>query len=114
MWLQAGTHENKRIEEARLQTIAGSREQPSHAVEHAVEQPAASFAASAPEPEAAPSPGAPPPVLPAWKMGLLVTASALCGGIAVVLWNRRLLTKMREVEPVVHEDLQGRLWEDDL
>jgi hypothetical protein len=50
-------------------------------------------------------------------MGLVVTASALCGGIAVVLWNRRLLTRMREVAPVARpesQDLQGRLWEDDM
>jgi hypothetical protein len=50
-------------------------------------------------------------------MGLVVTASALCGGIAVVLWNRRLLTKMREVAPVARpedQNQQGRLWEDDI
>ena len=49
-----------------------------------------------------------------WRMGLVVTASALCGGIAVVLWNRRLLTKMREVVPVARSRQQTRLWEDDL
>ncbi len=67
-------------------------------------------AAPAAAPEAAALPGA-------WRMGLVVTASALCGGIAVVLWNRRLLTKMREVAPVKREEYreqQGRLWEDDV
>jgi hypothetical protein len=49
-----------------------------------------------------------------WRLALVVTASALCGGIAVVLWNRRLLTKMREVAPMTGSDEQDRLWEDDL
>ncbi len=65
---------------------------------------------------ALPPVGGPPPVSP-WRMGLVVTASALCGGIAVVLWNRRLLTKMREVAPVARpedQNQQGRLWEDDI
>jgi hypothetical protein len=47
-------------------------------------------------------------------MGLVVTASALCGGIAVVLWNRRLLTSLREVKPPARSEQQGRLWEDDI
>ncbi len=53
----------------------------------------------------------------ALRMSLVVTASALCGGIAVVLWNRRSLAKMRDVAPVERLDdreRQGRLWEDDL
>ena len=53
------------------------------------------------------------PRLGPWRMSLLLAGSAFCGGIAVVLWNRRLLTKMREVEPVTRSQ-QGRLWEDDL
>ena len=48
-----------------------------------------------------------------WRMGLVVTASAFCGGIAVVLWNRRLLSKIREIAPVARSAQQGRLWEDD-
>jgi hypothetical protein len=50
----------------------------------------------------------------AWRMALVVTASALCGGIAVVLWNRRLLTRIREVAPPARSSRQGRLWEDDV
>jgi hypothetical protein len=57
----------------------------------------------------------PAPAMPSgWRLALVVTASALCGGIAVVLWNRRLLTKMREVAPMTGSDEQDRLWEDDL
>ena len=49
------------------------------------------------------------------KMGLVVTASALCGGIAVVLWNRRLLTRLREIASErAHGSGQGPIWEDDL
>ncbi len=63
---------------------------------------------------ATPPAGAAAPIS-ALRMGLVVTASALCGGIAVVLWNRRLLTRMREVAPVARPEYQqGRLWEDDI
>jgi hypothetical protein len=68
-------------------------------------------------PDVAPVADQPGAMPGAWRMGLVVTASALCGGIAVVLWNRRLLTKMREVAPVKREEYQaqqGRLWEDDV
>ena len=45
-----------------------------------------------------------------WRMGLVVAASALCGGIAVVLWNRRTLTRMREAP--LAEETPGSYWED--
>ncbi len=71
--------------------------------------------ADGPEVAPAEAPPYPEPAGPgSWKMGLIVTASAFCGGIAVVLWNRRLLTKMREAVPLTRSDQQGRLWEDDL
>jgi hypothetical protein len=31
-----------------------------------------------------------------WRTGLLLATSAVLGGIAVVLWNRRSLERMRE------------------
>ena len=49
---------------------------------------------------------------PLWRVGLIVTASALCGGIAVVLWNRRLLTKMRDSAETAPAHV-GRAWDDD-
>ncbi len=33
-----------------------------------------------------------------WATGLLVISSAALGGIAVALWNRHTLARMREVE----------------
>ena len=52
---------------------------------------------------AASSQGGPPAPEPAsrWRMALLVASSALLSGIAVALWNRRALERMRETrEPV--------------
>ena len=65
-----------------------------------------------PAPEPGASAGKTPSLL---KMGLVVTASALCGGIAVVLWNRRLLTRLREIASERgHGSGQDPIWEDDL
>jgi ferric-dicitrate binding protein FerR (iron transport regulator) len=35
----------------------------------------------------------------AWTTGLLVLSSAALGGIAVALWNRQALQKIRAVDP---------------
>ena len=32
----------------------------------------------------------------AWRSGLLIATSAVFGGIAVAIWNRRTLAKMRQ------------------
>ena len=56
-----------------------------------------------PAQSAASSQGGPPAPEPAsrWRMALLVASSALLSGIAVALWNRRALERMRETrEPV--------------
>jgi hypothetical protein len=34
-----------------------------------------------------------------WRSGLLVVTSAAFGGIAVAIWNRRTLAKMRQQTP---------------
>jgi hypothetical protein len=38
-----------------------------------------------------------------WRSGLLIATSAAFGGIAVAIWNRRTLAKMRQ--PVPPRDL---------
>ncbi len=118
MWLQASRQDTTGMAEAAPGNVPGRREQPPEAgdgaVHRRVEPGAANPAAKASDPQPEANHAIPLSVLPAWKMGLVVTASALCGGIAVVLWNRRLLTRMRELAPAPQEDLQGRLWEDDL
>ena len=39
-----------------------------------------------------------------WRSGLLLITSAALGGIAVAIWNRRSLARMRQQgEPHVHE-----------
>jgi hypothetical protein len=34
-----------------------------------------------------------------WRSGLLIATSAAFGGIAVAIWNRRTLAKMRQQTP---------------
>jgi hypothetical protein len=34
-----------------------------------------------------------------WRSGLLIATSAAFGGIAVAIWNRRTLAKMRQPPP---------------
>jgi hypothetical protein len=34
-----------------------------------------------------------------WRSGLLIATSAAFGGIAVAIWNRRTLAKMRQKSP---------------
>jgi hypothetical protein len=34
-----------------------------------------------------------------WRSGLLIATSAVFGGIAVAIWNRRTLAKMRQQTP---------------
>ena len=34
-----------------------------------------------------------------WRSGLLIATSAAFGGIAVAIWNRRTLAKMRQPNP---------------
>jgi hypothetical protein len=34
-----------------------------------------------------------------WRSGLLIATSAVFGGIAVAIWNRRTLAKMRQQSP---------------
>jgi hypothetical protein len=34
-----------------------------------------------------------------WRSGLLIATSAAFGGIAVAIWNRRTLAKMRQPAP---------------
>jgi hypothetical protein len=34
-----------------------------------------------------------------WRSSLLIATSAACGGIAVAIWNRRTLAKMRQQTP---------------
>jgi hypothetical protein len=34
-----------------------------------------------------------------WRSGLLIATSAAFGGIAVAIWNRRTLAKMRQETP---------------
>ncbi len=46
-----------------------------------------------------------------WRMSLVVAASALCGGIAVVVWNRRMLARMRENHPA--PAVAAKPWEED-
>jgi hypothetical protein len=59
------------------------------------------------EPVTLPGPEKPP----LWRVGLLVTASAFCGGIAVVLWNRRLLARMRDSAETSQPTI-GQSWDD--
>jgi hypothetical protein len=42
---------------------------------------------------------APPERLNFWRSGLLIATSAAFGGIAVAIWNRRTLAKMRQQTP---------------
>jgi len=52
-----------------------------------------------------PEPESPPnhPGLHAVRTGLLIAASALFGGLAVVLWNRSSLSRLRQpVDPGAH------------
>lgn len=46
-------------------------------------------------PESAPE-ESPRPRLQAFRTGLLIAGSALLGGLAVVLWNRSSLSKLRQ------------------
>jgi hypothetical protein len=45
-----------------------------------------------------------------WRTGLLLTSSAALGGIAVAIWNRRSLARIRQeyesraAQPGIHED----------
>ena len=56
------------------------------------------------EPENAPE-TAPRPRLRGLGTGLLIAASALFGGLAVVLWNRGSLSRLRQPpEPVASRD----------
>jgi hypothetical protein len=34
-----------------------------------------------------------------WRAGLLLATSAALGGIAVAIWNRRILAQMRQQDP---------------
>jgi hypothetical protein len=34
-----------------------------------------------------------------WRTGLLLATSAALGGIAVAIWNRRILAQMRQQDP---------------
>jgi hypothetical protein len=38
-----------------------------------------------------------------WRSGLLLATSAAFGGIAVAIWNRRTLAKMRQKNPAQEE-----------
>ncbi len=38
-----------------------------------------------------------------WRSGLLIATSAAFGGIAVAIWNRRTLAKMRQQTPPKEE-----------
>ena len=52
-----------------------------------------------------------------WSTGLLIASSAALGGIAVALWNRQALTRMRVAEeagePSVAEKRDASLFEED-
>jgi hypothetical protein len=39
-----------------------------------------------------------------WRSGLLIATSAAFGGIAVAIWNRRTLAKMRQQTPPDFEE----------
>ena len=53
-----------------------------------------------PETEQPEKPVKPGKTVVPWRTGLLMGGSALLGGIAVVLWNRRLLSDLRaEIKP---------------
>jgi hypothetical protein len=41
-----------------------------------------------------------------WRSGLLIATSAAFGGIAVAIWNRRTLAKMRQQTPPGDSDLK--------
>lgn len=41
-----------------------------------------------------------------WRSGLLIATSAAFGGIAVAIWNRRTLAKMRQQTPP--DDAEGK------
>ena len=43
-------------------------------------------------------------VVPRWRVALFVVSSACLSGIAVVLWNRRTLARMRQAGKAVAED----------
>jgi hypothetical protein len=51
-------------------------------------------------PAQAPDESPAPPERPnLWRSGLLIATSAAFGGIAVAIWNRRTLAKMRQQTP---------------
>jgi hypothetical protein len=39
-----------------------------------------------------------------WRTGLLLATSAALGGIAVAIWNRRILAQMRQQTPPENDD----------
>ncbi len=52
-----------------------------------------------------PGEGTRAPVL-RWRMALIVASSAFLSGIAVVLWNRRVLERMRQPAAPTREPMQ--------
>jgi hypothetical protein len=105
----------------RLEVVRGSRERKDQSDQQGGQErkervpllwrrPAALFKMEKPGPAEEGVPASPEKT-PLWRVGLIVTASAFCGGIAVVLWNRRLLTRMRDSGEGAAVEL-GCAWDD--